>query len=87
MPCEVNGVRSCKKIHTVCSFLPGELLESRMPYRTAHGHPRSLLVISDLFTAVGPLYKYTYWETLNTQNEKAKSHAQYQLIAVSATVC
>jgi hypothetical protein len=55
MPYEVNGVRSYKKIHTACAFLPGELLESCMLYRTAHGHPRSQLVISDLVTEVCPI--------------------------------
>jgi len=42
MPYELNGIRSSKKIHTACVFLNGELLESSMLYRTAHGYPLNL---------------------------------------------
>jgi len=34
----------------------------------------------------GQVYKYTYWENMNKHNEKTKSHAQYQMTAVSTTV-
>jgi len=52
MPYELNDIMSRKKIHTACVFLSGELLESCVLYRTAHGHPRLQLVIADLVTEV-----------------------------------
>jgi hypothetical protein len=75
MPYEVNGIRISKKTHTACVFLTGELLESCMVYRTAHGHPRSQPVISHPVTEVWPSVQvhllgdneHTKWENKITR--------------------
>jgi hypothetical protein len=46
----------------------------------------AILVITNLVTEVWPSVQVHLLETMNTQNEKTKSDAQYQMTAVSITV-
>jgi hypothetical protein len=49
--------------------------------------PSPQLVITNLVTEVWPSVQVHLMETMNTQNEKTKSDAQYQMTTVSITVC